>query len=254
MIRFPELLTQFMDYMAEHGPSLIGQMLKYAGIPICIASYLLSIPASPLVEPSIITHAQFGIGDHILLIAGIALFMFLGVTLAITTASVFTMHCLIHGEKPSDSMLRDGIQSSYINISMILFLLALTSSIGIILCIAPGIYIMSAGTVMIPLLLHERSSPIKAMQGGIRLIRNHALKPFAFSLFVFIIISVFITAIELVMDIAIPLIHDQLGRITLMINACLRILGIGMIFTFGALLYIQLSRNEAMSRENALNN
>lgn len=254
MIRFPDLLSIFMEYISDHGFSLIGYMLKYAGIPICIASFLSSMPASPLKEPSIITLAQFTIDDHIWLIAGIAFFTFLGLMLAISTASSFTLHCLIHGEKPDDAKLRELIQSSFVSISTIGFLVVFTSTIGIILCVFPGIYIMSASTVMIPILLHERCSPLQAIQSGIQLIRNHALKPFAFSLFIFIVASLCITAIEYVMDLAIIPIHEQLGRISLMVTACLRMLGIGMIFAFGTILYIELTSNKAMSHGNALNN
>ena len=254
MLRFPELLSLFMEYISHHGLSLFSHMLKYAGIPICIASFLLSIPASPLKEPTIITLAQFRVDDHVWLIAGIMFFSFLGVILAISTASIFTLHCLLHGERPSDAMLRDGIQSSFIRISVITFLLAITSSIGIILCVAPGIYILSAGTVMIPMMLHEQYSPVKSMQIGMRLIRNHALKPLAFSLFVFIITTMCITAIELAMDYTISPIHEQLGRLSSMIIACLRLLGIGIILAFGTILYIELSRNKPMNPENALNN
>lgn len=254
MIRFPELLSIFMEYISDHGISLIGHILKYAGIPICIASFLATTPASPLKEPSIITLAQFPIDDHIWLLSGIAFFTFLGLILAISTASAFTLHCLLHGERPGDGMLRETIQSSFVNVCTVGFLLALTSIIGIIVCVAPGIYIMSAGTVMIPLLLHEHSSPLQAMQSGIQLIRNHALKPFAFSLFVFIVASICITAIEYVMDFAITPLHVQLGRLSFMVIACLRMLGIGMIFAFGTILYIEITRNKALSHGDALIN
>lgn len=103
-------------------------------------------------------------------------------------------------------------------------------------------------------LLHEHRSPLQAMQSGIQLIRNHALKPFAFSLFVFIVASICITAIEYVMDFAITPLHVQLGRLSFMVIACLRMLGIGMIFAFGTILYIEITRNKALIHGDALIN
>jgi hypothetical protein len=56
------------------------------------------------------------------------------------------------------------------------------------------------------------------------------------------------------MDFAITPLHVQLGRLSFMVIACLRMLGIGMIFAFGTILYIEITRNKALSHGDALIN
>ncbi|MFM8840638.1 MAG: hypothetical protein ACKOFB_06015 [bacterium] len=46
-----------MDFLSEYGLTLLLQIFKFAGLPTVIASYLVTMPATPFNEEIIITRA-----------------------------------------------------------------------------------------------------------------------------------------------------------------------------------------------------
>ena len=239
-IRFSELLMQFFRFMTLHGIGLCAQILTYAGIPTVLTSYLLTIPAKPLNQPTIITQAGFSLESHSLLFAGIALFGMLSIIITIQSATEYASQIMSSDEIQSREKFRQGIIDTFPRIAGALLLLGISMMIGFMLCIIPGFYVISAGTLLIPIIRNPEISMLAGFKSSFTLIRHHALKPIAFILLISIITSIPSTALGIIEDLPIPYLDAYLPRIMAMINALISMLTLGFIAVFGIILHKEL--------------
>lgn len=239
-IRFSDLLLQFFRYLSLHGIGLCSHILTYAGIPTVLTSYLMTIPAKPLNQPTIITQAGFSFESHSLLFAGIALFGLLSIILAIQSATEYASQSISSDEMQSHEQFKYGMVETFPRYAGALLLLGISMMIGFILCIIPGFYVMSAGTLLIPIIRNPEISLFAGFRSSFTLIRHHALKPMAFILLISIITSIPSTALGIIADLPIPFLDAYIPRFMAMINALISILTLGFIAVFGIILHKEL--------------
>jgi len=253
-IRFPELCIQFMDFFSEFGLTLLLQIFKFAGLPTVIASYLVTMPATPFNEEIIITRAVIGFQGHAALIIAIVIFTFMAIILACNTSAIYTLHCLEHGEQPSNTWMNHTLLKSFHKASALFLLMTFSAIAGLMLCILPGIYVLSAGSVMPAILHKEEVTVFRALQGGIQSMRGHILKPIAFALLVFFGASIVITGLDMFLGMACSMLSIECNRIISMIGHCLQISALAIIPSFGAMLFWQVRLNQTTHASNAPNN
>lgn len=239
-IRFPDLFIQFLRFMSVHGIELSLQILKFAGLPALFASYLLTIPAKPLNEATIFVEAGFSLDGHIFLFAGILIFILLSLILTIQTATVFTQHSIENMETPSQESISQAMLETIPKTIGAFFLLCFAIVLGLLFCIFPGVYIMSAGILLFPLIQDPTISIFSGLQLSVKLIRNHVLTPIAFILLISIITSIPSTAVGFLSELPIPFLDAFMPRIILMLNSLISILTLGMISVFGVILHKEL--------------
>jgi hypothetical protein len=239
-IRFPDLFMQFLRFMSLYGIGLCTHILKFAGLPALFATYLLTFPAKPLNEPTIIVEAGFSLDGHILLFAGIFIFSVLSAILTIQTSTIYGQYSIENRESPTQEVMSHNMLETIPKTIGAFFLLSFAISIGLIFCIFPGIYILSAGVLLFPFIQDRQISIFAGLQLSVKLLRNHALKPIAFILLISIITSIPSTALGFLSDIPIPLIDTYMPRIITMIHSLISILALGMISVFGVILHKEL--------------
>lgn len=239
-IRFPDLFMQFLQFMSLHGIELSLQILKFAGLPALFASYLLTIPAKPLNESTIFVEAGFSLDGHVFLFAGIFIFSLLSLILTIQTATVYTQHSIENLETPSQESISQAMLETIPKTIGAFFLLCFAIVLGLLFCIFPGVYMMSAGILLFPLIQDPAISIFSGLQLSVKLIRNHVLTPIAFILLISIITSIPSTAVGFLSELPIPFLDAFMPRIILMLNSLISILTLGMISVFGVILHKEL--------------
>ena len=239
-IRFPDLFAQFLRFISLHGIELSVQILKFAGLPALFASYLLTIPAKSLNEATIFVEAGFSLDGHIFQFAGILIFSLLSLILTIQSATVYTQHSIDSTETPSQESISQAMLETIPKTIGAFFLLCFAIVLGLFFCILPGIYIMSAGMLLFPLIQDPAISIFSGLKLSVKLIRNHALKPIAFILLILIITSIPSTALGFLSELPIPFLDAFMPRIILMLNSLISILTMGMISVFGVILHKEL--------------
>ena len=239
-ISFSELMMQHIQYMSRFGIDLCIHILQFAGIPTVIASYLWTLPARPLDTPTLIVEAGFSFDGHLLLFAGLLFFSVASIIICMQISTIHAQYCIEHGEAPNRDFIMQNLMEYMPKAIGAFFLLYFAISIGLILCIFPGIYIMSAGILLFPLMQDTRFSIFVALQLSIRLIRNHALKPLAFIILLTFITSIPSTALAYLSDISIPFLDSSMPRIIFMLLSLIRIVTLGLISVFGVILHKEL--------------
>lgn len=239
-IRFSELLMQFFRYMSSFGFDLMKQIIVFAGVPTFISSFLLTFPARPLDTSTIIVEAGFSWDSHLVPVAGILLFSILSIILTLQISTIHSQYCLKYEEIPSRELITQYLLETMPRSFGACMLLCIAISIGLILCILPGIYIMSAGVLLFPLIHDTDISIFSGLQLSVTYIRHHALKPLAFMLLISFITSIPSTALGFLTEIPIPVLDSFMPRIIFMLNALISILTLGMISVFGVILHKEL--------------
>jgi hypothetical protein len=222
--------------MTLHGIDLCAHILKYAGLPTIVTSYLLTMPAKPLNQPTIITQAGLFFEGHAWLFAGIALFGFLSIILTMHAATEYVMQRMDGDEVESEYHATEYVPK-YAGAFLVF---GISMLIGFMLCIIPGLYVMSAGTLLFPIIRNPEISIFSGFKSSLTMIRHHALKPIAFMLLISVITSIPSTALGVIADLPIPYLDAYLPRIIAMINALISVLTLSFIAVFGIILHKEL--------------
>ena len=250
-IRFSELILQFIQYMTSFGIDLCILIVLFAGLPTLIASYLLTLPERLLNTPTLMVEAGFSFDTHLLLFAGLCFFIVTSIIMCIQISTIHAQYCIEHGETPNRDYIRQNLMENMPKVIGGFLLLCVTIFIGLILCIFPGIYIMSAGILLFPLIQDKRISIFVGLQLAVRLIRNHVLKSLAFMVLLAFITSIPTTAIAYLSDISIPFFESSMPSIIFMFLSLIRIVTIGMITVFGVILHKELLKGTDFAVSNA---
>jgi hypothetical protein len=231
---------EFFQFIAEHGLDLFKRILTFAGLSTVIASFLISIPAKPLNQSTILVQAGFSLDNHILLFSGIILFSMLSLILTINVSTIHAMSCYENEEPPAQEYILQELTHGFLRSIGAFLLLCITILIGCVFCIIPGVYVISAGTLLFPILRNKDKSIVSGLIYSIKMIRGHILKPIAFLLLISIITSIPSTALGFLSDLDIPYMGEYVARIITMINALISIFTLGMISVFGVILHKEL--------------
>lgn len=250
-IRFSDLLMQFFRYLSSHGIELCVHILTYAGIPTILTTYLWTTPAKPLNQPTIITQAGFSLEHHSLLFTGIALCGLLSIILTIQSATEYALQSMSEAEIKSREQFRNGLMESIPRYAGAFLLLGISMVIGFMFCILPGFYVMSAGTLLFPIISNPEISIFSGFRSSFTLIRHHALKPMAFMLIISIITSIPSTALGIIAELPIPFLDAYLPRFMAIINALISILTLGFIVVFGIILHKEFLKGTELQAPHA---